>query len=674
MEFDKGNQKKGKNLSDEGWSDEDLLDEDLLDDDLLDEDILDDELSDEDLSDEDLSDEDILDEDEPEDVSYDFNENTREQMQREVAASDDLANIRKQRHQEVHHNRTHRSHNRINRKKLKTYIFGIAAGLILLVAIIVVALVKKYTPTKEYMSGYQFFDVNEGSDKVMVLLDGQQYNDTGVMVDGRLYIPQAFIATNINIRFYYDKESNSILYSDSEAIYSFHPDIQGYSDSLGKTYQTDYEVAKSIGDVLYLDFEFVSKYTNCIYTISDSPQRVVILTDHSERSYVTVKKETVVRYRAGIKSKILEAVPEGEQLQYNKTVDNWIEVVTKTGFKGYIKASMASDVFESIIEDTFVDNYTTNLKDHKINMAWFQVTGAAANSYINSYLSQVSGINTISPTWYSLSSEQGDVSCLATKDFVNSMHAKGLEVWPLIDDFNKDIDYTALFSSKKARTKVINTLMSDARKYQYDGFNIDFENIKSDFAQDYLQFIRELSIACQTNNIVLSIDNYKPEAYNQFYNIKEQAAFADYVVIMGYDEHYSGSEAGSVASISFVEAGIKDTLAMVPKNQVINAIPFFTRIWTIKGTETTSKAVGMQAAIDEMNASGAPGLWDEVSGQYFCSYEKNGAEIKIWFEEDKSIEEKMKLIKQYELGGVAEWKLGLEKPSVWNVISSYLNQ
>ena len=221
--------------------------------------------------------------------------------------------------------------------------------------------------------------------------------------------------------------------------------------------------------------------------------------------------------------------------------------------------------------------------------------------------------------------------------------------------------------------KLINNLMQEARQYGYDGYNIDFEYVKKDFADDYLQFLRELSIACQNNGLVLSVDNYKPANHNAHYELAEQAVFVDYIVIMGYDEHYAGSDAGSVASLPFVEDGISRAVSMVPSEQVINAVPFYTRISTENAGETKSRAVGMQAAMDAMQENGATAEWDETTGQYYCTYETSAGTVQIWFEEDRSIGEKMKLYSKYKLGGVAEWKLGLETSSVWSIISNGLN-
>lgn len=559
------------------------------------------------------------------------------------------------------------------RQKRNVRRIGLLVSAVLAVVLAGILLVQRVMPTSEQMSGFDYFDVSAESGRVMVILDGVQDNDTGIWLDDRLYLPQAYIADNINVRFYYDKESQAVLYTSPDTTYTFMPDMSEYTDGKGTVYQTDKPVIRIAEDILYIDFEFVAARTNCAYTYGQEPARVVIQFPGEEKNFVTARKNTEVRYRAGIKSPILEKLSEGEQLEYLRKIDDaWSEVRTDSGFIGYVKTAHLTDVFAVVLDDTYEDAYTSISRGHKISMAWFQVSNVSANAYIDSYLTQTEGLNTISPTWYSITSEQGEMSSLVSPEFVNKMTSRGIEVWPLVNDFDKNLDYKALYSSRAARTKMINTLLSDAARYGYGGINIDFENIKSGYGHDFLQFIRELSVACQENNLVLSTDNYKPESYNSCYNLKEQAAFVDYVIIMGYDEHYAGSEAGSVASLPFVEEAIADTVEMVPENQVINAMPFYTRIWTENSAGTTSRAVGMQAAIDDLNANGAVALWDDTTGQYFGSYEKNDSIIKIWFEEDKSIEEKMKLYEKYQLAGVSGWKLGLEKPTVWSVINTYL--
>ena len=336
-----------------------------------------------------------------------------------------------------------------------------------------------------------------------------------------------------------------------------------------------------------------------------------------------------------------------------------------------------NDVYDALMkiadikEEKNYETHNYNMKDDKITLAWFQVSGVAGNSGIDNNIATASGVNVLAPTWYSVTDSSGNMSCYASAGLVNKMHQRGTDVWALVSDFDTNVDFAALYSSKKARTNMVNTLINDAEKYGFDGINLDCENIKSAYAKDYLQFVRELSIACERKGLVLSTDNYKPEAYNRCYNLKEQSRFVDYVIVMAYDEHYAGTDAGSVASLPFVKEAVEDTVQLVGKEHVIAGIPFYTRIWTTTDGNTTSRAVGMQAAVDQLNSDGQVALWNDDCGQYVASYTVGNTTRQIWFEEEKSIEAKMQVIQENNVAGVAGWKLGLEKSSVWPVISKY---
>lgn len=559
-----------------------------------------------------------------------------------------------------------------DKAKLKLGLIGVAAAVILAGIVVGAVFIRKYSPSKKYMSGYEYFDVDKTSDSALIIINGSKYEDKGMKLDGKWYLPVNFVSENINVRFYNDAESGAVLYTDDKRTYEYIPGKDYYTDNENNSYKTEYPIAVMVNDDKYVSWEYVAQYTNCTYSYGSEPERICMRSIAGEEKAVVADKDIYVRYRGGIKSDVLEKVAKGSRLYYVDDLDDWIKVTTSTGYTGYVRSKDVSEVYEYMPEDTYVESYTKVLSEDKIRLGWFQVGGISGNSSAAGLVSS-SAVNVISPTWYSITSEQGNVSSYAQESWVNDMHAQGIKVWPLINDFNKDIDYKTLFSVRSNRKRLIDTLINDANTYGYDGINLDFENIKSEYSKDFLQFIRELSLECHKNGISLSTDNYKPEAYNKFYNLTEQSSYVDYVVVMAYDEHYAGSEAGSVASLPFVREAVSDTVDIVPSNQVIVGIPFYTRIWSISGQSTTSRAVGMQAALDELNADGKTAPWNEDAGQYVSSYEKNGVTKKTWFEEDKSIEEKLKVISEYDTAGIAAWKLGLEKPSVWNVISRYIN-
>ena len=556
------------------------------------------------------------------------------------------------------------------RKGIKGIIIAAAvAGLVVIVAAMFV--IVRYTPTKEKMSGYKYFDIDMNTDKVLVMIDGESYPDTGINIDGRLYLPQEFIADNINVGFYYDKESDATLYSDTSYIYAFKKNQNDYSDDTGKTYTMDYSVIRDVDGECFIAWDYVAERTDCEYQYASEPDRLNVTLKRDAKQCVTAGKKAAVRYRGGIKSPVLEYVSKGDRLEYVDDIDEWIKVTTVSGYTGYVKKSEVSDTFEYVREQKAVEEHNFLLKNEKITLAWFQVSGTAGNSSIDNNISTISGVNVIAPTWYSVTDASGNMSSYASADFVSKMHQRGIDVWALVSDFDTNVDFAQLYSSKAARTNMVNKLVGEAKSYGFDGINLDYENIKSAYAKDYLQFVRELSVACERNGIVLSTDNYKPEAYNRCYNLKEQSRFVDYVIVMAYDEHYAGTDAGSVASLPFVKEAVEDTVQLVGKEHVIAGIPFYTRIWTTTDGNTTSRAVGMQAAIDQLNSDGQVALWNDDCGQYVASYTVGSYTRQIWFEEEKSIEAKMQVIQQENTAGVACWKLGLEKSTVWSVISQY---
>lgn len=556
------------------------------------------------------------------------------------------------------------------RKGIKGIIIAAAvAGLVVIVAAMFV--IVRYTPTKEKMSGYKYFDIDMNTDKVLVMIDGESYPDTGINIDGRLYLPQEFIADNINVGFYYDKESDATLYSDTSYIYAFKKNQNDYSDDTGKTYTMDYSVIRDVDGECFIAWDYVAERTDCEYQYASEPDRLNVTLKRDAKQCVTAGKKAAVRYRGGIKSPVLEYVSKGDRLEYVDDIDEWIKVTTVSGYTGYVKKSEVSDTFEYVREQKAVEEHNFLLKNEKITLAWFQVSGTAGNSSIDNNISTISGVNVIAPTWYSVTDASGNMSSYASADFVSKMHQRGIDVWALVSDFDTNVDFAQLYSSKAARTNMVNKLVGEAKRYGFDGINLDYENIKSAYAKDYLQFVRELSVACERNGIVLSTDNYKPEAYNRCYNLKEQSRFVDYVIVMAYDEHYAGTDAGSVASLPFVKEAVEDTVQLVGKEHVIAGIPFYTRIWTTTDGNTTSRAVGMQAAIDQLNSDGQVALWNDDCGQYVASYTVGNSTRQIWFEEEKSIEAKMQVIQQENTAGVACWKLGLEKSTVWSVISQY---
>lgn len=549
-------------------------------------------------------------------------------------------------------------------------------GLIFLVLAVgvITMLVKRYVPSRETMDGNTYFGVTEG-DQAALIVNRVLAEEKLKTADGRYYVEDAVVGKYINGRFYWDDKQKVMLYTLPTEVFQIVPDTKEYQTSAG-VQQTDYVILKSIGDSYYLDLEFIKQYSDMEYTVYENPNRVVIQTEWPEFQQVTVKKDSEIRQKGGIKSIIVDKVEKEETLYLQEEMENWSKVSTKDGYTGYIKKEDISEPETVTVEyASTMPEFTSVRRDHKINLGWHQVTSAEGNASLTSVLANTQGLNTISPTWFSVVDNSGTISSLASADYVNQAHSMGLEVWGLIDNFSTTADTLTFLSDTQARNNIINQLMAQADAVGLDGINLDFESITEEQGAHYVQFIRELSVACRNKGLVLSVDNPVPMPYTKHYDRKEQGIMADYVIIMGYDEHHSGdTEAGSVASLEFVKKGIEETLKEVPAEKVINAIPFYTRVWIepFGGGNLTSEVLGMDGTSRYIADKGMDVYWDEQAGQNIATYEGKDALYTIWVEDEQSIAEKMKLIQENGLAGVAEWKLGFERASVWPVIAQYL--
>ncbi len=558
--------------------------------------------------------------------------------------------------------------------------------LIAIVLIIVVAgigfgakIAEKYSYSKERADLTEYFGIT-GSDDVPIIMQNEQIEEHAKLWDGVCYFDFATVHKYFNDRFYEDKKEGLLIYTLPNAIVSVPIGTTTVKVSTESAEGSrDYVIAKYEGDTLYVAADFVKEYANFSYALYTEPNHMQVYTQWGERQLATITKDTQLRYQGGIKSDILTDVSEGDKVIILEQMETWTKVKTGDAFIGYVENKKLSEPFADTpapVTDYVEPVYESNTRDHKINLAWHAVAGVAGNDTLSEVMAQTKSINVISPTWFALSDNAGNFTSYATTEYVTQAHNMGLEVWGLVDNFtNEGIDTYEVLAGTTTRTYLINGLIDTALAYDLDGINIDFENISLDAGEPFIEFIRELSIPCRQHGLVLSVDNYVPMGYTSHYNRKEQGVVADYVIIMGYDEHYNGSEtAGSVASINFVEKGIADTVAEVPANKVINAIPFYTRIWETNGTTVSSQAVGMELAQQYISDHGIDISWDEVTCQNYGEYQSGSSYYQLWLEDADSIRVKLNIMSKYGIAGVAEWKLGFETASIWDVIEEYMNQ
>lgn len=551
--------------------------------------------------------------------------------------------------------------------------------------------------SKKRINQAEYFNMEvSAQDSFALVINGEVILEKGITIDKKNYINVEDLRTYLNDKFFYDKSEQLVIYTLPSAVLESVVGKSSYSME-GKEYELDYPISILKEEKLYIALDFVKEHTAMEVLVYEKPNRVVIDNIYDDVLVANVTKDTVIRKGESQKEVIIADVKKDEEVRVSKKGNGYINIYTKDGFSGYIKSDELSTIKKETKKATYNPPiYTDLVKDYKINLVWHYMEYSAGNSTLEEKLATTNGVNVVSPTWFKLSDNQGGISSLASYAYVKDAKKLGCEVWALINDFDKNSEgeyyIKNILPSTKARRNLITNLIAEVKEYKIQGINLDFEHIPSALAAEYVQFVRELSIECRKNGIVFSIDNYSSVKGTSYYNRKAQGEVADYIVIMSYDEHWSTSPtAGSVASLPFVKEGIDDTLKEVPARKVINALPFYTRIWKetpealsdgtkevvidpVFGNYTlSSNAVGMKTAMDEIILHNATPMWLEELGQNYAEYVVDEIRHRVWLEDEMSLRKKMELVKELNLAGVAGWRLGLQDDSyTWDVIEEFL--
>ena len=532
-------------------------------------------------------------------------------------------------------------------------------------------LINRYKPGTEYMAGNEYFNLTD-ENSVALIQNGELQEEQAVLIGGEPYAAYTYVESQLNSCFYWDEETKEILLTTSGGVQTLLPG----DAAVAKTPGGQPAVQQESDGTVYVSLDVVKEYTDLDYAYYSDPNRVVIRNDWDGVEQATVQSDTAqVRQKGGIKSLILANVQKGDTLLYLENLDNWCKVMTADGYTGYIQTEDIAEPEAIEARTAKKDSYERITRDHKINLVWHQSTSTESNDAMAEMTAEMTGVNVISPTWFSVTDETGTISSLASADYVKLAHDAGREVWGLIDNFNEAFDETTDLAYASVRSRIIEQLLAEAASCGMDGINVDFENLKEAGIPHYLQFLRELTSAAHEQNLVVSVDTPVPQAYTMYYQRGEQARFVDYMIVMAYDEHFAGSEeAGSVSSLPFVQQAVEEMTRVMPADQVICGIPFYTRVWTEKFGQSaiTSEVLGMDGAKNYAKENQMTETWDASLGQNVATVETSDARYTIWMEDEQSMEEKLKVIQSADLAGVAEWKLGFERADVWSLISEYI--
>jgi len=377
-------------------------------------------------------------------------------------------------------------------------------------------------------------------------------------------------------------------------------------------------------------------------------------------------------------NEIVPKVFKGDYVSLYEEIGGLSEIRTSDGAVGFVDSdSVTEKIVKEPLQKVRIAESIPICSDGKGVVLFEQISNADANkTFIGKEIPV--GVDILIPTWFSFkeseSGTDGTILSLADKKYVDYAHSKGRKVWGLVTDNFKSNVSRSVVNSAPVREKVISQIVAAVQNCGLDGVNIDFESIPADAMRGFTQFLRELSACLNSMNVSLSIDVYTPHPWSSYYNRKEFSDIVDYFIVMGYDEHTESSdESGSVATKSWSEQSITLTEHEgVSKEKLILGIPFYTRIWKETNSGLETRAYGMAEGYKIMTDKGARFKWIDNIGQNYAEINSGGALYKMWLEDEKSVEERVKLVNKYNIAGVAAWRRGLEKNEVWPVIKKYM--
>ncbi len=354
----------------------------------------------------------------------------------------------------------------------------------------------------------------------------------------------------------------------------------------------------------------------------------------------------------------------------------------------YIRLDEAAELFSFTVEEVSDLEIRLHAKEREeepepelpaeypeapIVLSWYQDYSSLFNEEKTASAQRSEGVaNVWSPTWYTLD-EEGQIQSYVNEEWVTFAHDHGCQVWALVGNEGYNERALKAIQTEEGRDQLIQYLVEQYETLGLDGFNIDFETLSKETAPYYVEFVREAAAVLRPMGCILSIDVSPPQAWSYYYRRDLLARAVDYSIVMAYDEHYGGGEAGSVSSMEFTKLAIMSMLEMTDSDHLILGIPFYTRIWYVEESgETTSEAWSMNKVETYLEENKLKPEYDSVTGQDYVSRTVDGVLEEIWIENEKSIRQRAAMAKEYQLAGVGCWKSGLEKEDTWTWIQEEL--
>lgn len=508
-------------------------------------------------------------------------------------------------------------------------------------------------------------------DEIRVVIDDNEYTkslpNVATFIDGKVMLSIDTITKYFDKYIFMDEKYNTIIVASGDNVVKM-PVNSNEIEVNGAKQNIDIPV-QYINDEIYVPIEELADIYNLKIVVNE---KIIITTNNMTYYEITVdNKIHTKKYKKSL-CMTTDIVKNGEILQVfdeyeDKKPDDYLWVRTSNGSFGYVKKK--NIVAKAISTIKKKEEQTPE----KISLIWEYATNYSPD---RSGQNKKAGMDIVSPTWIYVESVDGKLKNSIDTSYIAWCKNVGYEVWPTIKNDLLGIDKTSeLLNDMVYRQNFIDNIVTIVKKYNFKGINLDFEHIYKNDRGVYAELVRELSATLRRNGIVSTVDVNVPDGSDNWslcYDTKAISDAADYTILMAYDQYGASSKkAGPVASLEWVETNLKKLIERdsVESSRLVLGIPFYSRFWRIKNESVISTStMSMKTATEYMEKYKNYVKWNEEAGQYVIEYSDKGDNIEIWVENEKSVEEKLKLIGKYELAGFAAWRWGFENYETWELI------
>ena len=497
-----------------------------------------------------------------------------------------------------------------------------------------------------------------------------------ILIDGdNIYLSKQDLGNFFDKYIYEDTENNNIVTTYNNKIASIS--LSKNKISINGSNKNTYAHAENKDGTIYIPItELEDVYGIEIKYLPDSKVLTVDSTSKEQKKAIIIKN-VAVKSSTKFIAKTIDRVKKGSYVIVVSEDKGYTKIRTENGKVGYVKSNKIANTV--VVREEMQE---TKQITGKVNLVWdyySEVASAPDRTGVT-----MDGVNVVSPAFFHLNTngELTENVGQAGVAYIEWAHSNGYKVWPMVQNAGDGmLNVTSnIMNDYNKRQNLINKIVDYCVKYKLDGINVDFENMKQEDKDMYSRFIIELTPRLKDMGVVVSVDVTAPdgsETWSMCFDRNVIGDVADYIIFMAYDQYgTSSNKSGTTAGYDWVNVSLNKFLKTeeIKNDKIILAIPLYTRLWTEDSSGNVVKQTTVSFKnIDKVIPSDVQKTWDDNLKQYYVEYQDGSYTKKMWIEDEKSLKEKISLIKNNNLAGVASWEKGMETDNFWTFLKESLD-